>query len=95
LFADSNIVSSVHDIEVTDKNRKQIIEDIIYNATDTYIDEIKFYYEIPDSNKGRGFRCNIYTFDTWLNSSLDELEDLARTTPTPLHSSKDNKAYHG
>jgi hypothetical protein len=83
----------VYDIELTDKNRKQVIEDMINNATGTYRDEIKFYYDVPDSNKGMGFRCGIYTFDTWLNSSLDELENLARTTVSPLHSAKDKKDY--
>lgn len=82
----------IYDIEL-DKNRKQVIEDIINNATGTYRDEIKFYYEVPDSTKGMGFRCGIYTFDTWLNSSLDELENLARTTVSPLHSAKDKKDY--
>jgi hypothetical protein len=85
----------VHDIELTDKNRKKIIEDIINNATGTFKDELKFYYEIPDSYKGRGFRCSIYTYDQFINSSQDELENLARTTPSTInvHANKDRKSH--
>jgi hypothetical protein len=83
----------VHDIELTDKNRKQIIEDMINNATGTYLDEIKFYYEVPNSSNAMGFRCSIYTYDQFINSSSDELERLARLTPSPFHSNKDRKSY--
>jgi hypothetical protein len=83
----------IHDIELNDNNRKKIIEDMINNATGTYLDEIKFYYEVPDSTKGMGFRCAIYTYEQFINSSLDELENLARTTVSPLHSAKDKKSY--
>lgn len=83
----------IYDIPL-DNNRKKIIEDIINNATGTYRDEIKFNYEVPDSSKGMGFRCGIYTYDQFINSSLDELENLARTTPSPFaHSAKDKKDY--
>ena len=86
----------VHDIELTDKNRKQVIEEIINNATGTYTDEIKFYYQVPNTSNAMGFRCGIYTYDQFINSSSDELERLARTTPSNLeHSIKDNKTYHG
>jgi len=86
----------VYDIELTDKNRKQVIQDLINNSTGTYLDEIKFYYEVPNSVKGISFRCDIYTLDQFLNSSLDELENLARATSSPLslqHSIKDKKSY--
>jgi hypothetical protein len=87
----------VHDIEITEKNRKQIISDFIEGATGTYLDNIRFYLEVPDSNKGLGFRCGIYTYDQFINSSIDELENLARITPSPinLHSNKDRKGYMG
>ncbi len=49
----------IHDLELTDRNRKQIIEEIINSATGTYKDDIKFYYVIPDSNKGRGLHNRI------------------------------------
>ena len=42
----------VHDIELIDKNRKQVIQDIINNANGTFIDQVKFYYQVPDSTKG-------------------------------------------
>jgi hypothetical protein len=83
----------IHDIEL-DKNKKDIITSMINEATGTYTDEIKFYYEVPDSNKGMGFRCNVYSYESWLNSSLDELENLARSTPSPIsYSKKDMKSY--
>ncbi len=86
----------VHDIELTEKNRKQVIEDIINDAHGTFRDEIKFYYEVPNSGNAMGFRCSIYTFDQFINSSLDEMERLARTTPSHLdHSKKDKKSYMG
>ena len=86
----------LHDIELTDKNRKQIIEDIINDAHGTYRDEIKFYYEVPNSGNAMAFRCGIYTYDQFINCSLDEMERLARTTPSHLdHSKKDMKGYHG
>jgi hypothetical protein len=84
----------IHDIELTDKNRKDTITSMIEGATGTYRDEMKFYYEVPNSNKGMGFRCGVYTFETWLNSNLEELENLARTTPSPIsYSKKDMKSY--
>ena len=86
----------VHDIELTDKNRKEIVETIINDATGTFKDEIKFYYEVPTRGNAMGFRCGIYTYDQFINSSLDEMERLARTTPSHLdHSKKDTKGYHG
>ena len=59
----------VHDIELTDKNRKEIVESIINDATGTFKDEIKFYYEVPTRGNAMGFRCGIYTFDQFINSS--------------------------
>lgn len=87
----------IHDIELTDKNRKQIVEDFINNATGTYKDEIIFYYEIPNEPNARAFRCGIYTYDQFINSSPDEMIRLARTTPSPVkvHSDKDRKGYMG
>lgn len=83
-------------IELTDKNRKQKIEEIINNSNGTIIDEILFYGHFPQSVKGSSFRCNIFTYDQMINSSLDELERLARTTPSPSrYSDKDKKGYHG
>jgi hypothetical protein len=78
---------------LSDNNRKKIVEDMINNATWTYLDEIKFYYEVPHSTKGMGFRCAIYTYEQFINSSLDEMENLARTTVSPLYSAKDKKDY--
>jgi len=88
--------NQIHDIELTDKTRKQVIEDIINNAAGTYIEEIKFYYQVPSSVKGASFRCDLFTYDQFINSSLDELENLARTTPSPIrYSIKDKKDYMG
>jgi hypothetical protein len=82
-------------IELTEKNRKQIIEDIINKSNGTMIDAIKIYYHVPQSNKGgMSFRCDQYTYDQFINSSLDEMERLARTTPSPIpYSKKDMKSY--
>jgi hypothetical protein len=85
-------------IELTDKNRKKIIQDIINKCNGTVIDEILFYYHVPASSKGLSFRCNIYTYDQFINSSMDELEKLARTTPSPVNyliKNKDQKSYMG
>jgi hypothetical protein len=84
-------------IELTEKNRKQIIEDIINKSNGTMIDAIKFYYHVPQSSKGgMSFRCDQYTYDQFINSSLDEMERLARTTPSPIpYSKKDQKQYMG
>ena len=83
-------------IELTDKNRKETIEKIINNSNGTMIENIKFYYHIPQSIKGMAFRCDQYTYDQFINSSLDELETLARATPSPLsYSIKDKKSYMG
>lgn len=85
----------VHDIELTDKNRKQVIEDIINNSNGSFIDQIKFYYLVPDSTKGPAFRSNIYTYDQFINSSPEEVQNLAWTTVSPLHAAKDKKSYMG
>ncbi|TLX84659.1 MAG: hypothetical protein E6L04_06550 [Thaumarchaeota archaeon] len=83
-------------IELTDKNRKQVIEDIINNSNGTIIDEILFYGHFPNSPKGIAFRCNIFTHDQFINSSFDELETLGRTTPSQFrYSNKDKKGYMG
>jgi hypothetical protein len=84
-------------IELTEKNRKQIIEDIINKSNGTMIDAIKFYYHVPPSSKGgMSFRCDQYTYDQFINSSLEEMERLARTTQSPIpYSSKDKKGYMG
>jgi hypothetical protein len=84
-------------IELTEKNRKQVIEDIINKCNGTIIDFIKFYYHVPQSSKGgMSFRCDQYTYDQFINSSLDEMERLARSTPSPIpYSSKDKKQYMG
>jgi|GEM_PF-353407 len=82
-------------IELTEKNRKQVIEDIINKSNGTMIDAIKFYYHVPASNKGgMSFRCDQYSYDQFINSSLDEMERLARSTPSPIpYSKKDMKSY--
>jgi hypothetical protein len=87
----------VYTIELTDKNRKQIIEDIINSSNGTIIDEILFYGHFLQSVKGIAFRCNIFTHDQFINSSMEELERLGRTTPSPAlrYSDKDKKGYHG
>lgn len=85
----------VHDIEMTDTNRKKIVQDIINDSNGSFIDQIKFYYEIPDSNKGGAFRSSIYTYDQFINSSPQEMENLALTTVSPIHSNKDRKNYMG
>jgi hypothetical protein len=83
-------------IELTDKNRKQVIEDIINNSNGTIIDEILFYGHFPNSPKGIAFRCNIFTHDQFINSSFEELETLGRTTPSQFrYSNKDKKGYMG
>ena len=89
----------IHDIELTVQNRKKIIEEIINNATGTHIDEIKFYYQIQESNKGPAFRCANYTYDQFINASPEEMESLARKEGGPQGNiprpNKDNKNYHG
>jgi hypothetical protein len=82
-------------IELTEKNRKQVIEDIVNKCNGTIIDAIRFYYHVPQSSKGgMSFRCDQYSYDQFINSSLDEMERLARTTPSPIpYSKKDMKSY--
>ena len=84
-------------IELTDKNRKQIIEDIINNSNGTIIDEILFYGHFLQSVKGIAFRSNIFTYDQCINSSIEELERVGRTTPSHSlrYSDKDKKGYRG
>jgi hypothetical protein len=84
-------------IELTEKNRKQIIEDIINKSNGTMIDAIKFYYHVPQSSKGgMSFRCDQYDYSLFINSSLSEMERLARTTQSPIpYSKKDMKGYMG
>jgi hypothetical protein len=85
----------VYDIELTDKNRKQIVSDIINNSLGSSIEQIKFYYQVPDSLRGAGHRDGNYTYDQFINSSLEEMENIAWTRPIPAHLAKDNKSYHG
>jgi hypothetical protein len=83
-------------IELTDKNRKQVIEEIINNSNGTIIDEILFYGHFLQSAKGIAFRSNTFTYDQFINSSFEELENLGRTTPSPArHLAKDKKSYMG
>lgn len=81
-------------IELTDKNRKQVIEDIINKSNGSAIDNIIFYEHFTGSIKGPPFRCNQSTYDQFINSSFDELERLARTSQTTIpYSCKDKKSY--
>lgn len=83
-------------IELTDKNRKQVIEDIINNSNGTILDEILFYGHFPNSSRGVAFRSNIFSYDQFINSSFDELEIIGRTTPSQFrYSNKDKKGYMG
>ena len=84
-----------YDIELTDKNRKQVIQNIINNATGTYVEEIKFYYEIPDSQRGPAHRDGAYSMDQFINSSPEEMMNIAWTRPIPTYPNKDAKGYHG
>lgn len=86
----------IYYIELTDRTRKKIIEDIINKSNGTSIDQILFYYHVPDSGKGAGFRSNLYTYDQFINSSPEEMEMIARKTPSPVqYLIKDKKEYHG
>lgn len=49
-------INKIHTIELTDKNRRQIVDDFINRATGTYRDEILFYYQVPSSVRGAGHR---------------------------------------
>jgi len=84
-------------IELTDKNRKQVIEEIINKCNGTFIENIKFYYHVASSVKGASFRCGQYTYDQFLNSSMEEMERLARKDGGPQgnapYSGKDAKLY--
>jgi hypothetical protein len=84
----------IYEFDVTKDNRKQIIEQLINEATGTFRDEIIFYYEVPNESNAMGFRCSIYSYDQFINSSSEEMIRLARTTPSQLqHSIKDRKSY--
>jgi hypothetical protein len=87
----------VYTIELTDKNRKQVIEDIINNSNGTIVDEILFYGHFLQSLKGIAFRCPIFTHDQFINCSMEELEKIGRSTPSPAirYLDKDKKNYHG
>lgn len=87
-------------IELTDKNRKQIIQDIINESNGTLTDKIVFYGHFPDSARGRAHRNNLFSFDQFINSSFDELERLTWREGGPQgncvpYVSKDKKSYHG
>jgi len=48
------------------------------------------------SAKGIAFVSNTLTYDQFINSSFEELENLGRTTPSPArHLIKDKKSYMG
>jgi len=87
----------VYTIELTDKNRKQVIEDIIKNSNGTIVDDILFYGHFLQSLKGIAFRCPIFTHDQFINCSMEELEKIGRSTPSPAirYLDKDKKGYHG
>lgn len=83
-------------IELTEKNRKQVIQDIINKSNGTLLENVLYYYHVPHSVKGMGFRCSIFTYDQFVNSSPEELENLARSSPSPVqHLIKDRKSYMG
>jgi hypothetical protein len=87
-------------IELTDKNRKDVIQNIINNCNGSAIDRIKYYGHFNDSVGGRAFRCDLYSYDQFINSSLDELERLGRKEGGPQGThvpfiSKDRKGYMG
>lgn len=74
--------------------------DIINKCNGTIIDKIIWYAHFPDSAKGRAFRCNLFSYEQFINSSFDELERLAWKEGGPQgtfvpYDSKDNKGYHG
>lgn len=86
----------VYYIELTDKNRKQVIQDIINMSNGTLPENVMYYYHVPNSARGMGFRCSVFTYDQFINSSMEELENLARKTPSPVqHLVKDKRDYHG
>jgi hypothetical protein len=84
-------------IELTDKTSKQLIEDIINKSNVSTIDSITFYGHFPNSPKCPSFRCDLYSYDQFINSSIDELERLGRKEEGPQgnapYQSKDKKAY--
>jgi hypothetical protein len=92
-------IQEVYDIELTDKNRKQVIQDIINKSIGSLIDNIKFYGHFESSIKGPSFRCDQFSYDQFINSSFDELEALARKQGGPQGNaprlSKDKKSYMG
>jgi len=86
---------TVYTIELTDKNRKKVIEDII-NKSSSNPETILYYYHIPQTIRGTSFRCSVYTYDQFINSSMQELENIARKTPSPVqYLIKDSKSYMG
>ena len=88
-------IDTVYTIELIEKNRKKVIEDIV-NKSSSNPENIKYYYHVPQTVRGYSFRCSIYTYDQFINSSMEELENLARKTPSPVqHLLKDKKDYHG
>lgn len=88
-------INKIYDIQLTDKNRRQIVDDFINRATGTYRDDILFYYQVPDSVRGSGHRDGGYTYEQFINSSPEEMENLAWSRPLPLHANKDRKGYMG
>jgi hypothetical protein len=88
-------IDKIHTIELTDKNRKQVIQDIINRATGTYTDDILFYFQVPTSIRGSGHRDSNYSYGEFISSSPEEMENLAWSRPLPLHANKDRKGYLG
>lgn len=88
----------VYTIELTEKNRKKVIEDIINKSTGSTTDQIRFVARFPETALGASFHCNLYSFDQFLNSSIDELERLGRKEGGPQGNAprlKDTKPYMG
>jgi len=86
-------------IELTEKNRKKVIEDIINKSNGSTIDQITFVARLPHTLYGPEMRNNQFTYDQFINSDMDTLEKLARKEGGPQgiipHSNKDTKPYMG
>jgi hypothetical protein len=70
-------------LDKDNSKRKQVIQDIINNCNGSIIDSIRFYGHFPNSIDGPSFRCNLYGFDQFINSSSENLETLGRKEGGP------------
>jgi len=66
------------------KGRKDFIKKILDSSIGTFSENIKYYWKrVGPSNTGSMNRCGQYSYDQFVNSSLDDMERLANQKGGP------------